>query len=109
MEGQLSIPYPMDKLEAAWRQVRRENPLLMPALVDLCRQAQRRGFTQWSADALFHVLRWETGLTTGDCGLKINNNYTALAARDLMAEYPEFQGLFQLRVRRPVGVPGQLA
>jgi len=97
-----------DRLETAWQEVKRLNPALMPALVDLCRQAQRRGFTRWSADALFHVLRWETGITTGDCGLKINNNYTALAARDLMQEHPELDGMFELRIRKPRGTAGQI-
>jgi hypothetical protein len=97
-----------DKLKADWKQVRLANPQLMPALAQLCHQAVSRGFRHWSADALFHVLRWETGISTDDCGLKINNNYTALAARDLMEEYPEFDGLFQLRERKPRGNFGQI-
>lgn len=88
-----------DKLEKAWRMCRKNNPELMPALVFLCRKAKKKGFTRWSADALFHVLRWETKLTTGDMGLKVNNNYTALAARDIMNENPSLEGFFKLRVR----------
>ena len=58
---------------------------------------------------MFHVLRWETAATTGDLALKINNNYSALAARDLMAQHPDLDGFFELRVRKAHGNHGQLS
>ena len=91
----------LDRLELAWRECRSQNPRLMPALHELCHQAKARGYTNWSVGALFEVLRWQTALTTGDLGLKINNNHRALAARDLMAEYPELDGFFRTRERKP--------
>jgi hypothetical protein len=42
----------------------------------------------------------ETGITTDDFGLKVNNNYTALASRDLMTQYPELDGMFAIRQRK---------
>ena len=58
---------------------------------------------------MFHVLCFETGVTTDDhTSLKINNNYTALAARDLMEENPELKGFFQTRTRKPRGNFGQI-
>ena len=48
------------------------------------------------------------GTTTGETGLKVNNNYTAFAARDLMDQYPDLKGFFQLREQRPRGNWGQL-
>ena len=63
-------------------------------------RAKERGIEKWSADALFHVFRWETAVSTGDHGLKINNNYSSLVARDLMANYPELEGFFHLRARK---------
>lgn len=89
-----------DKLEKAWMECRKNNPHLMPALVLLCRKAKSRGYKQWSVGALFEVLRWETKLTTGDMGLKVNNNHRALAARDIMKENPSLDGFFKLRTRR---------
>ena len=59
-------------------------------------------------DAAFHVLRFETAISTDDEGLKVNNNYSAFAARDLMKQYPELEGFFQLRKQRPRGVPSQI-
>ena len=89
-----------DKLELAWRECRENNPHLMPALASLCAQAKDMGYKQWSVGALFEVLRWQTKLSTGDMGLKVNNNHRALAARDLMNEYDDLQGFFKLRERR---------
>jgi hypothetical protein len=45
------------------------------------------------------VLRWETGITTDDFGLKVNNNDTAVASRDLMTQYPESDAMFAIRQR----------
>ena len=59
-------------------------------------------------DGLFHILRWETRASTEDLGLKINNNYSSLAARDLMFNYPELDGFFEIRVRKARGNAGQV-
>lgn len=99
-----------DKLLRQWRECRRANPWLMPKLAEMAIEAKRCGFGRWSADALFHVLRWETRHSTGidGLGLKVNNNYTALAARDLMREYPELDGFFKTRERKARGNFGQM-
>ena len=100
-----------DKLMRQWRECRRANPWLLPKLAEMALEAKRCGFGRWSADALFHVLRWETRYSTGEEGLhlKVNNNYTALAARDLMREYPELESYFKTRQRKPHGNWGQVS
>jgi hypothetical protein len=106
--GTGNSPY-QDKLEADWEAAKAEQPDLMERMAELAREARRRGFERWSADALFHVMRWETGLSTGgELGLKVNNNHTALASRDLMALYPDLSGFFETRERKPRGNHGQL-
>lgn len=99
----------MDKLQVQWGAVRDSHPELIEELAGLALDLKSRGCKRWSMDALFHVLRFQTALTTGDMGLKLNNNYTALAARDVMSEYPELDGFFQLRERKPRGNFGQLS
>ena len=99
----------MDKLEVQWRSVRAKNPTLIPKLAKLALRLKGSGIERWSMDALFHVLRFSTAIETGDHNLKMNNNYTALAARDLMKEYPELDGFFQLRERKPRGNFGQIS
>ena len=97
-----------DKLAHAWAECKRANPWLLPKLVDIAIELKRRGHARYSIDGIFHILRWETGLSTGDLSLKVNNNHTALAARDLMADYPELDGFFQVRERKARGNYGQL-
>lgn len=69
------------------------------AFVELAlRTKQNSRKRRWSADAIFHVLRWETAMRQqGDTEFKLNNNYTAPVARLAMAENPELDGFFQLR------------
>ena len=97
----------MDKLQIQWELVKEANPELLFHCYALCKTAQDRGIKRWSADAMFHVLRWESALSTGDLGVKVNNNYSSLAARDLMDAYPELEGFFSLRVRKPRGIETQ--
>ena len=84
----------------AWEAIKCKHPTLLSDLAAIAIKAKQRGFYRWYADALFHVLRWETGITTDDFGLKVNNNYTALASRDLMTQYPELDGMFAIRQRK---------
>lgn len=103
------LPPHADKLQQGWQQCKEDHPELLDACYKLCLRAMSKGIQRWSADAVFHVLRWETALTTGDLGLKINNNYSSLMARDLLALYPELEGFFETRVRKARGMQGQLS
>ena len=108
LEWRQQLPPHADKLQKGWLECKQRYPHLMRQCYELCMTAKRRGIQRWSADALFHVLRWETAATTGDLDLKINNNYSSLAARDLMFEYVELQGFFETRVRKARGNAGQV-
>lgn len=104
----VSHAQPQHKLAAGWEECKRDHPGLLRQLREIALRAKRKGYQRWSMDAAFHVLRWETTLTTGSDGLKVNNNFSAFAARDLMRTYPELEGFFQLRKQRPRDVPGQI-
>ncbi len=97
-----------DKLERAWKECRRKNPWLMPKLAEIALDMKRAGYECWSTKGLFEVFRWQTRHDMRDLGFKANNNHTALAARDLMKEYPELAGFFRTRQRRPCGNWGQI-
>ena len=99
---------PPSKLKAQWLKCKTENPDLLPQLARLARELKACGHSRYSMDGLFHILRWETRTTTGDLGLKVNNNHTAFAARDLMTAYPDLDGFFQLRQQKPHGNWGQI-
>lgn len=97
----VSHAQPQHKLAARWEECKRDHPGLLRQLHEIALRAKRKGYQHWSMDAAFHVLRWETTLTTGSDGLKVNNNFSAFAARDLMQIYPELDGFFAIRKQRP--------
>jgi hypothetical protein len=69
--------------------------------VKYARQAKAKGYERFSAKAIFERLRWYYSFeTTSDDEFKLNNSYTALYARKAIADYPEFEGFFELRYRK---------
>jgi len=54
-------------------------------------------FKHWSARAVFHVMRWESGASDSDPVFKINSNKSAAFARRAMEENKELEGFFRLR------------
>tara|TARA_R110002110_G_scaffold404410_1_gene622664 strand:+ start:973 stop:1278 length:306 start_codon:yes stop_codon:yes gene_type:complete len=96
------------KLYLQWQQCKAKNPDLLLQLARLARKLKVSGHSRYSMDGLFHILRWETRVTTGDLGLKVNNNHTAFAARDLMDQFPDLEGFFKTREQKARGNYGQL-
>lgn len=96
------------KLAEQWEECKKKQPDLIPKLAELAFELQRSGHTRYSISGLFHILRWETRETTGDLGLKVNNNHQPFAARELMIKYPKLIGFFETRMQKPKGSWGQL-
>ena len=73
------------------------NPHVYEKLVEIAFEAHSRGRRHWGIAALFERLRWISQFeTTGD-PYKLNNDYRAFYARQLMKDHPQFRGLFQVR------------
>ena len=96
------------KLAQAWEDCKKRNPQLLSHLARIALDYKHAGHDSWSINGVFEVMRWETRFTTGDLGLKCNNNHRAFAARDLMREYPELDGFFSLRQQGPQGHTRQI-
>lgn len=73
------------------------NPKVYSHLVDMTRQMYDRGHKKIGMSMLYEVLRWRTMLATTDPQYKLNNNYQSRYARKIMAEFPEFDGIFETR------------
>ncbi|ULR56227.1 hypothetical protein L3078_34200 [Streptomyces deccanensis] len=73
-----------------------EHPYVYRALERLTADRIAAGATRIGLKALFEALRWR--LPQGLRGL--NNNFTALYARKLIADHPDWAGAFELRRRR---------
>lgn len=73
-----------------------EHPYVYRALERLAADRIAAGATRVGLKALFEDLRWQ--LPAGMRGL--NNNFTALYARKLIADHPHWASAFELRRRR---------
>jgi hypothetical protein len=56
-----------------------------------------RGYKNGSADAVFHIMRWERSGERKLDGFKVNNNYTSFFARRFEEENPQHEGFFRKR------------
>ncbi|WP_435124528.1 hypothetical protein [Actinacidiphila sp. bgisy144] len=73
-----------------------EHPYVYRALERLTAQRLAAGATRVGLKALFEDLRWQ--LPTGAGGL--DNSFTALYARKLIEDHPQWASAFELRRRR---------
>ncbi|MFH8991410.1 hypothetical protein [Streptomyces sp. NPDC017940] len=72
------------------------HPYVYRALERLTAERLAAGATRIGLKELFEALRWRPPQ-----GLRgLNNNYTALYARQLVADHPEWASVFELRRRR---------
>ena len=88
------------KLAQQWEECKEKQPDLLPKLAEIARKLQARGYSQYSISGLFHILRWETDETTGDLGLKVNNNhqytyiYQCVCFREILSNFTYFFNFF---------------
>lgn len=74
------------------------NPWVLPRLAHLARGMKNHGLRHYGIAPLVEVLRYEYHMTNDPSSeWKINNNYRAFLARDLMRLYPELDGFFDTR------------
>ena len=58
--------------------------------------------SNYSARAIFHALRWETMIDSGE-EFKINDGWSPFYADKFMSESPRFEGFFRTRTRSDRG------
>lgn len=83
-------------------------PQVYRMIVGFARMAHRRGFQHYGIQAIVERARWEVSMRWGPDteGFKLNNDFTALYARKVMAENPDLDGFFRLRRRRSLNGGG---
>jgi hypothetical protein len=87
----------MKTIEQRYAEFNARNPHVFTQLETLARAAFNIGRRRIGIKHLFEVLRWNHYFNTRGEKWKLNNNYTSLYARDLLAKHPEWKGLFQTR------------
>lgn len=74
-----------------------QNPQIYEKFIHYARLTKAKGFKNYSANGIFELIRWHTGVK-GTGAFKINNIYRPDYARKLMEEQPEeFDGFFRVR------------
>lgn len=73
------------------------NPHVIDALERLAQEWFAAGHAKVGTKALWERLRWEVGIHTTDTAPKLNNSYTAFAARRLLARRPEWESRIETR------------
>ena len=88
-----------DQMRARCRAFHDGHPEVWDLFVRFTFERIWRGFKNYSADAIFHRIRWEMAQPTYEKGkeFKLNDHYTAFYGRRFMRLYPEHDGFFRLR------------
>lgn len=74
------------------------NPRVYEAIVRLAFQLKNAGRQRLSMETIFGKIRWDMSLeTTDSSGFKLNDHYSSRYTRKLIADYPEFDGFFEVR------------
>lgn len=73
-----------------------QNPHIYEAFKEMTFKTIQRGFKNYSANGVFEVLRWHTGVSGND-EYKLNNDYRAFYARKFAKEFPEHKDFFRTR------------
>jgi hypothetical protein len=72
------------------------NPEILQRLIELAREAKRRGYKTYSLKALWEVLRFQADPNFAG-RYKLSNNYTSRYARLVMETAPDLRGFFETR------------
>ena len=72
------------------------NPQVYRACVRVARYIKARGFKRYGIGAIFEVLRFKAIETIGD-RYRLNNNYRAWFAREIMRREEDLAGFFETR------------
>jgi hypothetical protein len=75
------------------------NPWVMERLTNMARRLKDRGIRQYGIAALWEVLRYDWTVRTDDptSQLKLNNDYRAFYAREIMRRHHDLDGFFTTR------------
>lgn len=110
MSEGLSLLVRHDELRRNCQEFHKEHPEVWRMFVEFAFDRIERGFQHYSADAIFHRIRWEMAQPTYEKGeeFKLNDHYTAFYARAFMKRYPKHDGFFRTRTQKSKDEPPTL-
>ena len=83
--------------QLAFEKHHRENPHVYVLLEAGAQYLFDEGRRKIGVKAVVEELRWNKRFTTTDKHFKVNDKYTSRYARMLLANHPEWEGLFEIR------------
>lgn len=96
---QVELTQPRLTLEQSFSAFCRRNPTFMRELARMTYDERLKGHSRVSVKALFEKVRSEGSLNQVG-PWRLNNSWTALAARRLVELYPDLDGAVEMRKRR---------
>jgi hypothetical protein len=84
------------QLAAAFHQ---ENPMIYTLLVKYAREAKNAGLKRIGIELLWNRVRWDRAVQTRTADFKVNQNFKAWYARQMMKNEPDLAGVFETRRR----------
>lgn len=86
----------MSKIEDKFRELHKGKPEIYEAFKKVIFQLMNRGYKHYSADGVFHIVRFTTSAKMEDA-FKINNNYVSLYARMFADDFPQYSTFFKFK------------
>jgi hypothetical protein len=80
-----------------FEQYDKDNPQIWQAFIHFTLQTMGKGFSRYSANGIFEVIRWHYAFKNGDKQFKVNNIYRPDYARKFMKQFPQHEGFFEIR------------
>lgn len=100
-QGYLFAPKPDAPQDSfMWRKFREydeRHPGIYDKFKEIAMGLWDRGYRKMGADYVIRIMRWRTGTGAEGEEYKVNHNYFPYYARKMMLEFPEYQGMFNLR------------
>ena len=84
-------------IQSRFEKFDRENPQVYEKFKQYAGQLLCTGRKRIGAKLIFERIRWDYAIDTNARDFKINNIYPSRYVRKLIAEKPEFRGIFELR------------
>lgn len=95
--------YSQDEVRA-FLEYHRERPFIYKEFKRFAYEMLFQGRERYSAKTIMERIRWEVDLKNTREDFKINNTFTAMYARVLMARHPEFSKFFELREVKGISI-----
>lgn len=117
MSDQLTLDLPIERapdlvdvrldrtltLREQWQTFHAANPAVYDAIVRIARDLRARGFARCGIALIFERLRWLHAIATRGDEYRLNHNWRAHYAREVMAREPDLVGFFETRRLRSPG------